>query len=859
MDSYVRPVPDRVRRFLLRALLVAGIAVFALCANRAAASTVPSGFQERTAISGLTEPTTVAFAPDGRVFVGEKTGVIKVFNGLGDTSPTTVADLSTDVYDYWDRGLLGMALDPQFPARPYLYVLYTRDALPGGNSPHWGQPGQLSDPCPDGEGGTGDGCVVTGRLARLTLTGDVATSQTNLITDWCQQYPSHSVGDLAFGSDGALYVSGGDGASFTFTDWGQAGNPVNPCGDPPGGAGTALTPPTAEGGSLRSQDVRTTSDPTGLDGSIIRVDPDTGAALPDNPFAASSDPNQRRIVAYGLRNPFRFTMRPGTSEPWIGDVGQGDWEEIDRLAAPSDSTADNFGWPCYEGAARQLAFDAADLNLCESLYSGGGAVSPYFQYSHDNHVVAGETCSAGGASTSGLAFYPGGPFPDSYDGSLFFADYTRNCIWVMRKGSDGLPNPSDVQAFDQGASGPVDLVTGPGGALYYVNLDGGTIQQISSCGGNCPPIAVATATPSNGEAPLDVQFDASGSSDPEGDALTYAWDLDGDGQFDDSTAVNPSHTYDTPGSRQVAVRVTDSHGASGTFSLQVQVANTPPVAQITSPQAGDLWSVGDAIAFTGAATDDQGTLPDSAFQWQLILNHCPSDCHQHFLQSFDGVRSGSFQAPDHDYPSYLTLKLTVTDSGGLTDTEMVDLQPRTVQLGIQSSPPGVGIGLDLESADAPFANTVIEGSRHTVAAPPQATIGGQTYAFDSWSDGGARAHNVVIGGDTQLVARYRTPAPGSSVLGTSTSSCLGEEVTVAGTNGRDVLTGTSGNDVIAGLGGKDRIRGKGGDDLICGGAGRDTLKGQGGDDTLKGGSGSDLCRGGPGSDRLLGCEQPTGQ
>jgi len=214
--------------------------------------TLPSGFQESTVISGLTHPTVVRFASDGRVFVAQKNGVILEYDSLTDTTPTTVANLSTEVDDYWDRGLLGLALDPNFPTNPYIYVLYTYDAPPGGTSPTW------NDACPTPPGPTTDGCVVQGRLARLTISGNTSTNEQVLIQGWCQQFPSHSVGDLHFGTDGALYVSGGDGASFGNADYGQFGGslsgtqtPANPCGDPPNPKGTADAPPTAEGCAAR--------------------------------------------------------------------------------------------------------------------------------------------------------------------------------------------------------------------------------------------------------------------------------------------------------------------------------------------------------------------------------------------------------------------------------------------------------------------------------------------------------------------------------------------------------------------------------------------------------------------------------
>jgi glucose/arabinose dehydrogenase len=218
--------------------------------------------------------------------------------------------------------LHSLALHPNFPATPYVYVLYTYDGVIGGPAPRWGTAGATSDPCPDPPGATGDGCVVSGRLSRLRASGNVMTgSEEVLVHDWCQQYPSHSVGTLAFGPDGALYASAGDAASFKFADYGQEGSPPNPCGDPPVPVGGSQTAPSAEGGALRSQDLRTSGDPVTLDGTIIRIHPDTGAAMPGNPLIGNSDPNARRIIAYGLRNPFRFTIRPGTNELWIGDVG----------------------------------------------------------------------------------------------------------------------------------------------------------------------------------------------------------------------------------------------------------------------------------------------------------------------------------------------------------------------------------------------------------------------------------------------------------------------------------------------------------------------------------------------------------
>ena len=97
-----------------------------------------------------------------------------------------------------------------------------------------------------------------------------------------------------------------------------------------------------------------------------------------------------------------------------------------------------------------------------------------------------------------------------------------------------------------------------------------------------------------------------------------------------------------------------------------------------------------------------GSLPPSAFSWEIILHHCPSNCHTHPIQSFSGVTTGSFSAPDHDYPSQLEIKLTVTDAGGLKDTKSVLLDPQTVALNFASTPSGLELVVGSSSAPTPF-------------------------------------------------------------------------------------------------------------------------------------------------------------
>jgi glucose/arabinose dehydrogenase len=782
-------------------LLIAAALLAAMPGAALAEPELPDGFQDSIAIEGLQEPTTFRFAADGRVFVAEKAGRVLVYDDLEDETPTVFADLRTEVYDAFDRGLLGMALDPEFPTRPYVYLLYTYDHELGepGGAPRWGEPAQSGDECSEPKGA--DDCLVSGRLTRLTAAGDEAVDEDVLIEDWCQQFSSHSIGDLEF-ADGALYASGGEGASWTAADYGQFGQPRNPCGDPPGGVGGKMIPPAAEGGALRAQDLRTPADPTGLDGTIVRVDPDTGAGLAGNPMFASADANARRIVAYGMRNPFRFAIDPRTDEVYVGNVGWGEVEEVDRFAAVP-SQAYNSGWPCYEGDGPSLGYEWIGLDVCEDLYDEPGSTAPpFFEYDHGVGVSPEDPCPPwSGSAISGIAINDGDAFPDAYDGALFFADSVRGCIYAMLAGSDERPDPSTVFPFatDAGLYPGVDLRIGPDGALYYVSMFSdeygpGSIHRVEYFSNNQPPIAKLTADPEWGtDASLEAHLDASESSDPDGDPLAYEWDLDGDGEFDSpSSESTKTETYEGPASHEVSVRVVDPHGGSSVDRVTVYPGETPPQPQILTPSEDFAWGVGDEIEFEGEASDaHDGELPATSLDWSARLLHCPDACHPHSLPASPAVAAGSLRAPDHDYPTWIELTLTAKDSRGLSGSVTVKIKPRTVDLAIDSEPSGLNLGAGLTAAATPFVLRAIEDSNVTLVAPQSQGLEGLMYTWLGWSDGGERVHQVLAEEPGVYTALYRAEAAVPGFTSPATIPPAGENSLVSIHARRTIRGGTA--------------------------------------------------------------------
>ncbi|HJU47198.1 MAG TPA: LamG-like jellyroll fold domain-containing protein, partial [Gaiellaceae bacterium] len=216
--------------------------------------------------------------------------------------------------------------------------------------------------------------------------------------------------------------------------------------------------------------------------------------------------------------------------------------------------------------------------------------------------------------------------------------------------------------------------------------------------------------------------------------------------------------------------------------------NTPPNVTITAPATGTTWKVDDPITFGATATDAQdGTLAGTAFDWTVLIQHCPSNCHTHTYRTFTDTASGSFPAPDHEYPSYVQVSVTATDSGGLSTTVTRDIQPQTVALTFASTPPGLQLTVGAAAQTTPFTRTVIVGSANSVSADTPQSLGGTSYTFSSWSDGGAQSHLVTApAAATTYTAAYAAagapptvsvtaPSAGATVTGSTAVSATASD------------------------------------------------------------------------------------
>ncbi|NJM04968.1 PKD domain-containing protein [Candidatus Gracilibacteria bacterium] len=739
------------------------------------------GFTQELVVGGLPYATTLDWAPDGRMFVGLKSGIVRVVEN-GSLRATPFVDISALVNDNHDRGMLDIAVHPDFPTTPYVYLLYTHDPPGAPNNGNHGRVAQLmrvaadpaqdynvalADNVPDPLGNPDARVILLGTNSTYANIGNI-TNGRDITKASCMEgldpngapiedcipadENSHTIGTVAFAPDGSLFISNGDGSNYTGVD------------------------PRA----LRSQNLDS------LAGKMLRIDPLSGLALAGNPFfdhlgdnpdaQLSDDPtsNRAKVWAYGLRNPFRVAIHPLSGEPYIGDVGWSKWEEINL------GKGANFGWPCYEGAmvrnqgneggntisTRQASYETGSTTsaACQQLYNQGlGVVQrPLFTYSHTNDGYG----SGGGASANAGAFYQGTAYPSSYRNALFILDYNRK--WIRYLTFDDLGNAT-VRNFakENVSGGPVQVLTGPDTNLYVVmyNGNGSEVRRIRyTAGGNTPPTAVVNASPTIGVAPFAVQFDSIGSFDPDAQPLNYSWDF-GDGTS--STEANPSHSYTASGVYDAVLTLTEASEpfASGSATVRITVGNNPPLATINSPLDGSSYRVGDTIVYSGSGSAGGIPIDPSQLSWELRLHH---NEHNHY-NSMGSGSGGTFEADDHGDSTYYEICLTVNAPGDVQDTRCVATYPQKTAITLASVPVGMEIIYQDEGYEvlAPGVINPIVGSTQTIAAPSIQ----RSHTFVGWSDGLANAERSFVVGETAesytAIYENRAPLPQLSTSGTT--------------------------------------------------------------------------------------------
>ena len=658
-------------------------------AARAQGFELPDHFEAVALPGAFVYPTAMDFTPDGTLFVAEKTGVVRVVSADGQPQAKPFVDLSAEVNNFMDRGLLGLAVHPRFlpdgKERSWVYLLYTVSPSPPTDTAYdTDDKYSFSRLTRYKAIATADGIVALPSTRQILLGTQLADGS---VPDCIASlHESHSNGTLRFADDGSLIVSAGDGAHFDHDDIGGA--------DPPG-FDDFIHPVTGLKGPVpKVQDCGAfrAADPRSLAGKLLRIDPETGGGYPSNPFWNGNPfSNTSRLWAVGLRNPFRIALVPGTGslfpadgQPNVivaADVGLYDWEELDLARG-----GENFCWPCLEANALMstfVAFQPLDANAVSCHTPPiGTPTKPILAWHHQDPLAVtppGLCLPENGVPFTGFTgncviggdFYPGGSYPPQYLGRMFLGDFGEG--WIHTLEFDAQQKLLAVRPFASGVGALTDLRCHPlTGDLYALSLITGQVVHFVY-GSNLTPVAVASATPTLGPAPLVVQLAGSASHDPDGDALTYDWDF-GDGSAHASSA-DVQHTYTANGVYQATLTVSDGYGLASSDDVTIAVGNGPPTATISSPLPATLYHPPTSLALVGSGSDPEGGPLE--YDWTVDQYH-GSTVHPGVLLARGPQATLDVPAsPAENELLYYRVELTVTDAAGLKGSAHVWCYPLT--------------------------------------------------------------------------------------------------------------------------------------------------------------------------------------
>ncbi|PSL06984.1 glucose/arabinose dehydrogenase [Haloactinopolyspora alba] len=713
--------------------VLGGIMTAAGQAEADCGATVDANFDQVTLAKGqeeMGEPMGVAVLPDGSALHTARSGQVYYTAAAGETSLAA----EVPVYDFREDGMQGIALDPNFEENRWVYLYYSPVlGTPEGEVAHSSLDPSVWEAY-EGHNNLSRFKFVDGQL-------DLESEQVVMQVPQDRGNCCHHGGDIDFDADGNLYLSTGDD-SDPFESNGYS--PIDDRAD-----------------RAPQFDARRTSGNTNdLRGKILRisVNADGSYTVPEgNMFPESADTEDKtrpEIYAMGFRNPFRISVDEPTGDVWVGDYGPDSGSagrygpagqvEFNRITEPG-----NFGWPFCTGkntpeetyVEREFTayygedpntgepdpndgmndpigekFDCAGGPTNDSVLNTGLSTLPpaepaWIPYNGGSVAEFG----SGSESPMGGPVYRYDPqlesqtkFPEYYDGQFFGYEFGRQWIKNISVAEDG--SPQHIGAFSDGVvdnTQLMDLEFGPQGSLYVLDYGTGffggdensALYRVDYVKGTRSPEAMASASPTSGQAPLTVEFTSEGSNDPDpGDTLSYAWDFDGDGTTD-STEQAASYTYTENGEYTATLTVTDQTGNEGVATAHIVVGNTAPVVEVVQPANGQTFSFGDEIDYEVSVTDPDGMPVDcSKVEVTFALGH---DQHTHGGETVNGC-SGTLttgadasHGTDDNIFGLILAEYTDTppnsDSAPVTGSTRIVLQPKHRQAEHFSNQSGVQV------------------------------------------------------------------------------------------------------------------------------------------------------------------------
>jgi len=728
---------------------------------------------DKVTLDDTTEnPMEIAVADDGTVYTVELAGRVKRY----DPANGSVAAVGTiPVHRGNENGLLGITLDPGFATNRWMYLFY-------------------SAPTPEEQ-----------RVSRFTLAGDgtidMASEKILLRFPHQRVICCHSSGSLTFGPDGNLFIATGDDTEHA------ASQGFAPLDDRLHDDVVSTNPDAKHAFDSR----RTSGNTFDLRGKILRITPkDDGTyTIPAGnlfpPFASDPEKTRPEIYTMGHRNPFRIAVDPETGWLYNGEVGPDanadnanrgprGYDELNQIRS-----AGNMGWPyciadnkayrdwTWPSGPAGAAFDCANGPVNDSAWNTGLSQTPpaqpamlFWPYGPSPDFPQIPTGN-GRTAIAGPTYHydPENPsevkFPRWYDDKVFFADWSRDWMATLELDANGAPAADGITEFMPLADfrHVQDMAFGADGALYVlewgrdfnyagsgINPDSG-LYRIEYAKGNRTPKAKASADKDSGQPDLTVQFSSAGSTDPDGDALTYLWNF-GDGS-PTSTEPDPTHVYTEPGSFTAQLTVTDEAGKSASSTVVIVVGNTRPSVELGLPAQGGLYDWGDEIAFEVAVSDpEDGPIDCSRVEVSPGVFHDEGgNAHVHPGVNTTGCEGTIQVAPEsgHAKSANIALVLTAsyTDEGApgsdpLTGADTRRLSPKQMQVEHFTAGSGVQI-TDVASA---------EGGRSVGGADA-----GDWVAFEPLSLGAITQATLRYTSTAGGAVEFRLDAPDGPLVGTA--------------------------------------------------------------------------------------------